>query len=97
MVDLLQRPPVDDKTEEAAFWQTRRRLQQATFEMDQHFVSDFLLLDGRTANLDAVHHVKHRGAIRTFLRKHLKPWESAPMARFRGNDIEAGECYPRAL
>jgi hypothetical protein len=73
------------------FLRTRRLLQQASFEMDQHFVSDFLLLDGRTTNLDAVHFVKNRGAVRSFLRKSLTPWESTPIPRLRGNDVKAGD------
>ena len=33
----------------------RRVLQLKSYEMDQHWASDYLLLDGHTANVDAVH------------------------------------------
>ena len=69
----------------------RGKLQRATFDMDQHFASDFLLLDGCTPNPDAAHYVKHRGVLRTFLRTALEPWASRPIPRFRGNDVKAGD------
>jgi hypothetical protein len=69
----------------------RGRVQRALFEMDQHFASDFLLLDGKTANLDAVHYTKYRGEMRTLLREQLKSWEKAPIPRFLGNDVKAGD------
>jgi len=89
VVDLLE--PDEDGAEEVAHLRTRRQLQEATFVMDQHFASDFLLLDGRTPNLDAVHFIRHRKTVRAFLREQLGYWASTSMNRFRGNGIKSGD------
>ena len=85
VVDLLE--PDEDGAEEMAHLRTRRQLQEATFVMDQHFVSDFFLLDGQTPNLDAVHFIRHLNTVRVLLREQLGYRASAPMNRFRGNGI----------
>ena len=96
IVDLVQEDFTGDNDDadtlaRKCFLRRRRIVQQAAFEMDQHFVSDFLLLDGHTMNLDAVHFVKNHNAVRSFLRTALTSWGSTPLPRFRGNDVKAGD------
>ena len=62
--------------------------------MDQHWASDYLLLDGRSINLDAVHRIfkpsVHREICET-LKNSLLHWQTLPMSRFDGNTIKAGD------
>jgi hypothetical protein len=69
----------------------RRLLQRKSYEMDQHWASDYLLLEGYTANVDAVHFGTNRGKIKAVLRQLLAHFEAAPIPRFDGNYVKSGD------
>jgi len=69
----------------------RHLLQLKSYTMDQHWESDYLLLDGHSVNVDAVHFVTNRGKIKAALRQLLAYFKAAPIPRFDGNGIKAGD------
>ena len=70
----------------------KQLLQRACHQMDQHWASDYLLLDGHTINIKAVHHdTKYRTKICRILTNLLQRWEATPMPRYDGNAIKAGD------
>ena len=72
-------------------------LQRAAHEMDARWLSDFLLLDGRTINVGAVgSFVKHHSKVKAILRRELCETgnltaTSRHIPRYLGNEVAPGD------
>ena len=72
----------------------RSMLRQLARQSHQYWASDFLLLDGRTVNTDAVQYTfsdSSRNNICSLLRTTLSRWEADPMPRLAGNSTKTGD------
>jgi hypothetical protein len=58
-----------------------RLLQHKPYEMDKHWASDYLLVDGHTVIVDVVYFATNRGKIKAVLRQLLAHFKAAPIPR----------------